>query len=284
VSNFRALTIQSGVHKQQQDADTLIVGAGITTNSGNLTISAAGTDVVLAAGKNLSVGSGAGNIDFSASTGAFKTPTGAVTIGPGAISVSGNMTMQAGTVLGTTGSGNINLPNNGSARFQIEGSSVSANVTAANLNTLTGGSSSVADSLHTHSNIAQLGITGFTTTGLGDGDFAYVSSANTVSKTDSASISTSKCIGANEGTVGAITCYGVIENAKFTTAGGSPSVGAAVWLAALTDDSNAGAGKLTATAPSAGVVAEIGIVLDNANYAGSKTSKVLLQIKSPVVL
>ena len=62
-----------------------------------------------------------------------------------------DITVATGKTLGTTGTGNINLPNNGSARFQIEASSVSANVTAANLGTLTASTTSNADALHTHS-------------------------------------------------------------------------------------------------------------------------------------
>jgi hypothetical protein len=61
---------------------------------------------------------------------------------------SSNITIQPGITLTTTGSGNINLPNNGSAQFKIEGTSVGATVTAANLDTLTDGSTNVT--LHTH--------------------------------------------------------------------------------------------------------------------------------------
>jgi len=64
------------------------------------------------------------------------------------------LTVQAGAILGTTGTGNINLPNNASARFQVEGVAVSANVTTANLNTLTAGPASDASALHTHSGLA----------------------------------------------------------------------------------------------------------------------------------
>lgn len=132
--------------------------------------------------------------------------------------------------------------------------------------------------------ITTINITGLTTTGIADGDFVYVSSNNTVSKTDSASITTSRCVGANEGVSGSITAFGVVENAKFTTVGGSPSAGTPVWLAAATDDVSTGAGKLTATVPIVGIVAEIGIVIDNSNYASLKTCKILVQIKKPVVL
>lgn len=62
---------------------------------------------------------------------------------------SGALTIQAAVTLATTGSGNINLPNNASARFNIENAAVTANVTAVNLNLLTGGGD--ASALHTHS-------------------------------------------------------------------------------------------------------------------------------------
>jgi hypothetical protein len=70
---------------------------------------------------------------------------------------SGTITIAAGSVLGTTGSGNINLPNNGSAKFQIEGTAVGSTVTAPNLDTLTDGSD--ASALHTHAGLAQLTVT-----------------------------------------------------------------------------------------------------------------------------
>jgi len=112
MANFRALTSQSGTVTQIQDANTTIVGAGVTTAAGDLSISAAG----------------------------------------------GNATVQPGTVLDTTGAGNINLPNNGAAKFQVEAVSVGATVTAPNLDTLTNASN--ADALHVHAT----GVTGVTFT------------------------------------------------------------------------------------------------------------------------
>lgn len=279
--NFRALTLQSAQFKQQQDADTLIVGAGVTTNSGNLVLGTGGTDVQIATGKNLSLAGTGGNVDFSASNGTFKTTTGTVTLGSGSVNVTGNMTMQAGTLLSTTGTGNINLPNNGSARFQIETVAVSANVTAANLGTLTAGAASVADSLHTH---AGLGIVaGLTTTGVTTGLWGYVSANSTMSKTDNAAIATARAFGCNTGTAGSMQVTGQVT-AAFTTAGGSPAAGSQVYLAAAADDSGAGGGKLTATVPASGVVAAVGICTDNSGYSGAKTALVLIQIHDPVQL
>lgn len=143
-----------------------------------------------------------------------------------------------------------------------------------------------ADSLHTHSAVesSQVAKAGLTTTGLADGDFGYISAAKTISKIDSAAIGTARIFGANEGVVGSMTVAGVIENAKFTTDGGSPVNGKPVFLANAADDTGTGAGKLTATAPSTGVLAEVGICVDNTNYAGSKIAEILLQTKSPIIL
>jgi hypothetical protein len=198
------------------------------------------------------------------------------------------ITVQAGTTLGTTGTGNINLPNNGSARFSIEGAAVSANVTAANLDTLTAGSSSNADALHTHSLSAKnkLVLDGFTTSGLVAGNAAYYSGANTLAKTDSQAVATAIFAGIYDGVAGEIIGGGK-TTALFTTAGGSPSNGAPVFLAAATDDGGAGAGKLTATPPTSGsglVRARVAIVVDNSQYASAKTCVIQLQPVAPVLL
>lgn len=132
----------------------------------------------------------------------------------------------------------------------------------------------------------QVEATGLTTTGLGNGDFGYLSAAGVVSLTDAAAAASSRVFGANEGISGTMTVAGVIEAAKFTVDGGAPSPGAPVFLAVGSADGGTGAGKLSAAPPTAAGhhVAEVGICLDDANYAGSKTCKVLLQVKAPVKL
>lgn len=78
-----------------QPADALVLHkAGTETVTGTKTFSAG---PVLGAG---ATASGSTAIDLSGSTGAFKTPTGAVTVGPGAVTVSGNATF-GGTVGGS---------------------------------------------------------------------------------------------------------------------------------------------------------------------------------------
>lgn len=185
----------------------------------------------------------------------------------------------------TSGTGNIDLPNNGVSRFKIDGTSVGATVTAPNLDTLTNGSN--ADALHTHAGLAasKLIASGLTTAGLGNGDFGYISAANVLTKTDATALASSLCVGANEGTVGSMTIYGIVDNAKFTTAGGMPANGERVYLAPSTEEIGA-AGKLTATAPSlvGQFVAQIGLVIDNSNYGAFKTCKVLLQVKQIIAL
>jgi len=125
-----------------------------------------------------------------------------------------------------------------------------------------------------------------TTTGLANGDFGYASSANTMSKTDADSEDSSEVFGCNEGTSGSMTVLGVVDAAKFTTEGGEPADGEPVWLAPASYDTNTGEGKATASEPSsAGQFAvRLGICLDNSNYAGSKTCKILLQPSSPIGL
>src|SRR5579885_276158 len=264
---FEALVIISGVTTQLTAArGSLSVGSGITTDAGNLAISSAGGTTTLgdaavsfsgtptfAAGM---LASGATASDLSGSSGAFKTPTGAVTVGPGAVTVSGAATF---TAAGTAFSVNNNALVSGNL-------SVTGTLTAGSF--LLGGLTS----------------SGFTTTAMtgGAGQAGYVSGASTFTPTDSAAIAKSRLGGVYQGTSGQIQTDGVIAAALMTTAGGSPGNGAPVWLAAASDDSNTGAGKFTATAPTTGVLAEVGICLDNANYAGAKTAKILLQVKSPV--
>lgn len=103
MADRKALVIVSGRTQQISDADTLLAGASVKSSAGNLVLDATGTDVQLAAGKNFSVVAGASAIDFSGGSGLFKTTTGAVTIGPGAVGVSGAASFTAaGTALAVT--------------------------------------------------------------------------------------------------------------------------------------------------------------------------------------
>jgi len=184
-------------------------------------------------------------------------------ISPGAI------TIPAGVVLGTTGSGNINLPNNASAKFEIEGVSVDGYVTANNLSTLTDGGD--ATLLHTHSagSLAwgQLapsvsGLTG----SLSSGVVGYVDSSGALVQTDSSIITSSYMAGVGTSTTN-LQVAGVVS----VVATSSLTVGGPVYL-----DQGANAGKVTSVAPSSGVVAQVGIAVS--------ASKMLIQVMPPVVL
>lgn len=122
------------------------------------------------------------------------------------------------------------------------------------------------------------------TAGLAAGDFGYVSGAAVISKTLATAIASARVFGANVGVANQMKVSGVVDNAKLTTADGSPANGAPVFLALGSEDGATAAGKLRATPPSVAgqVIAEVGIVLDNTNYAGSKTCRVLLQVKAPI--
>jgi len=122
--------------------------------------------------------------------------------------------------------------------------------------------------------------------GLGDGDFGYVSGPGAISKTLATGLATARLFGCNIGTPSEMQVSGVVRNAKMTTAEGLPANGAPVWLALGTEDGGSAAGKARATPPTGtGVVqAEVGIVLNNSNYAASKTCEVLLQVKAPILI
>jgi fibronectin-binding autotransporter adhesin len=78
----------NGVLTGAHSPSLAIVGGGVISDSGNLTLSSASTAVQVASGINLTAVGGASAFDFSAASGAFKSSTGAVTIGTGALTVS----------------------------------------------------------------------------------------------------------------------------------------------------------------------------------------------------
>jgi len=128
-------------------------------------------------------------------------------------------------------------------------------------------------------------ITGQTTAGLTDGDLCYVSANSTWLKARSdGSRQQATLAGAFAGTSGSVLISGRLASAKFTTAGGTPTPGLEVYLAANADDGGAGAGKLTGVQPSSGYATVAGVCLDNTNYAGLKTCIVLLNPQSPIQL
>lgn len=129
------ITIEAGAGRGTKNGGTLYIKAGQATP---------GTGV----GGSIYMTAGAGAVTkgdiFIASS-----VTNGVAFG-GVTTSASHVTIDAGWELDTNSTGNIDLPNNASARFKIEGVNVSANVTAANLGTLTAGPTSDASALHTH--------------------------------------------------------------------------------------------------------------------------------------
>lgn len=187
------------------------------------------------------------------------------------------------------GSENVTCNVPAGVRFAVGGTALTtANFTAANVSTLLTGVASNADSLHTHAGIgtaAQTIVPGFDTTTPASGQCCYVTStANVLDVTAAETAAYAHCAGVFTGTAGSIVVAGKVT-AMFTTDAGQPANGAKVYLAMLGDDSNAGAGKMrkTVTAIVGEQVAPVGICLDNALYAASKTCVVLLQLGQPIV-
>lgn len=221
MADLRPLTVTSaGDSSEQLDADSLVVGAGITTLSGNLLISANGTDI----------------------------------------------TIDAGKTLGTTGSGNINLPNNGSARFNIEGVPVDANVTAANLIALTDGSQIT---LHSHAATSSTTITKVAANTIGANQVAYLTATGEIDLAQANSLSTSQStigvaptqiISTNPGLIQLVGEIAIEFDGGLTLDENDP-----VYLSATT------AGRATNVAPSTSgqVVKFLGIVTNAVTYTGT---------------
>ncbi len=131
-------------------------------------------------------------------------------------------------------------------------------------------------------------ITGQSTAGLANGDFAYVFANNTWGKArNDGSLLQATCIGHNAGTAGTMLLSGsVSESAKFTTVGGLPISGDVVYLAASTDDGGTGLGKLSATPPTTpgSYLVIVGTCIDNTNYAALKTCRVEFNPQPPILL
>jgi hypothetical protein len=275
MANEKALVIVAGVVKQIPDVDTLIVGAGITSvASSALTITANAASTWSTSSGLLTI-QGAGGITLNGSAAALVINTAGTAI-----------TVQAGATLATTSTGNINLPNNGSARFQIEGSSVSANVTATNLGTLTAGSSSNADALHTHAGLASVAgyVTGENVAGTALVCFQDNSGTPNVYEADSDGTgqrpnaagfnsSTSTVTSGNSITV-AVSGEVAVNAAQFDSAPAVTDVGKFVFMSTTQ-------GKITLTAPSSSgqVVQIVGIVTN-----GSGSPKVLIHFGQPILL
>jgi predicted acyltransferase (DUF342 family) len=169
----------------------------------------------------------------------------------------------AGSIDATLGM--VDLP----AEFKIDGSAVSADVSAENLNTLTAGPASDASALHSHPSV---GIP-VTAAGLASGDVVRITGASTVGKADADAIATARVAGV-VGEANQLIVAGAAL-AKFK-AGLTLAAGEPVYL------SEAAAGELTNVAPTSGVVAEVGLVLNPAQT--SSKALILVQVKAPIML
>ncbi len=134
-----------------------------TTTNGNINLNPVGTidanaDILLAAGKNITAQAGAGNFDFSQSTGTFQTGSGTVSLN-GATSVTGANNFSVGTgatslggSLGVTGTSNLsdlnisgNFAQTGTGTFSTGTGTVALNgTTSLNGNTAVTGSHTFA--------------------------------------------------------------------------------------------------------------------------------------------
>lgn len=118
----------------------------------------------------------------------------------------------------------------------------------------------------------------------GSGQAAYVSAAGVASPTDSSTQQSAAIVGVFEGNAGEVQTDREIDDALFTTAGGAPTPGFWVYVAAAADDGGTGAGKFTAIAPLAGFETAAGVCIDASAYAGSKRAKIALMPQPPVKL
>jgi len=360
------ITDATGVTNQVPDADSLIVGSGIKTTVGNLTITAASDSILLASGLILTDGNidritaGALSIGPSTATEIDIGDVGVLTLILGDLQVDGTQTMggelEIGTDLhfteevnhtilvdpsvaaatpggtltiqsgdgngasggdliiipgsGTSGgtlelahpsgtnlsidatgirvtsgvlysgtSGNINLPNNGSVRFKIEGNSVSSAVTAANLDTLTNGAR--ADSLHDHALVKISGLSGEV---LAAGELVSIDGvAGRVFKADANGAGQlPNVIGVADSSVGVLEAVEVvvlgeraIPDAEWDSVPALADVGKYAYLS-----ETAGNWTLTAPSTSGSTVIRVGIV----SVGGAGTVKVVFLPREPVVL
>lgn len=280
-------------------------GAAVTLTGGaasTLSTTAGALTLTSAAAATWSTTAGALNLT-SAAAATWKTSAGLLILeGAAGIQINGGagtsyltvgatsnkLIVQAGRTLETTGTGQINLPNNASARFQIEGSAVSANVTATNLGTLTAGSASNADSLHTHSAVTSAAVTLSKTAAVAIAAGNLLAIDNDAG-TAKAYLADSNGGGVRVNTVGIAAAAASAGNPVSIQLHGSVSVPDAAWdsVPAVGDAGKAvflseTAGNLTLTAPSTSgsFVQRIGIV----TTGGTGAVTVAIQIGDSVEL
>jgi hypothetical protein len=311
ISGFAGVIVQgASVSITPSGAVTITAGASSVweTTVGSLTI--VGATVLSLQGASVSMTSPGAITITAGAPSTWSTSAGILTVssaaalnlnGVSGINLQGNgvnalvvnstgtaITVQTGATLNTTGTGQINLPQN----FLISGVATTyatpgtGQVTSLNLNTLTAGPASIADSLHNHANIfGSLVLQGLNTSAFtpvtDNGLLTYFSGNSVVARANATVASTAIAVGVYEGIGGQITYGGGIADAKFI-AGLTLAAGNRVYLSKtdgnFTND--------TTGFSSGNVIMEVGVVSDASAYNGTSalTAKVLLTFKAAVLL
>lgn len=110
MANFRALTVQAGVRTQIQDANTIIVGAGITTAAGGITVSSSAGTTTLSGAVTCSGAGTALTVTNNATISGTLTTATIDNSGAG-FTIAGNTTSQTAGKVATLWSflGNVNI-------------------------------------------------------------------------------------------------------------------------------------------------------------------------------
>jgi len=249
----------SGVANTAQGLNVGASGFGITLNGTNpglaftstyvdvkygngVAASATGVTAVGNAAQGINVGASGIGITLAAAPGLeFNTglkilldPT-----NPGLQLTSGLKILLSGTTLSLAGGLSVvGVPAAGT--WQIGGVATSANVTAANLGTLTGGGD--ASALHTHAGLTSISVAFSATVGAGGvtkGDCLYFSANDTVNKGDPTNVAKSVIIGVAQTTQSAAASVGVQTDGVLTGAGSGWTAGQQIFMSTtggLTND------------------------------------------------
>ena len=287
MANIRPITIQSGDFKQQQDADTLIAGAGVTTADGNLTISSAGGLTTLS---DATVA-----VTNAATVGSTITVTGAVNANGGVQrSTSGGLSI--GTDANTTSLtvGSVGVMTTIAGDFTVNGTEAVVGTTEFTAGvtfkgTVTVGDGTGADTLSFNATSGRIG-----------GDVSFVKEANHTLNVDASTTATTAganltiAAGAGNGAVGGnlvITSgagASAADGSVTIDSGGGDGAGGAITIGA-TDAASVGIGRsgisttfagtvdLTGATTNLGTGAEVeieGVALD-ANFTAANINTLL---------
>lgn len=252
------------VYTQITAAGQILAGNGLS-KTGNTISTKSGDGIEItsnANSTNVALDASAPGLQFTGSAGSGKLQVKAVSTGGVEVVAGGVQIKLNGATLATGASGAsvAGLP----SLFTVNAVATSANVTAANLNTLTAGSSSNADALHTHTaavvagaNTVQHVHTSVDALAAGD-PVSWSTTNNQVNKARSDTDAKSRVVGVNKNA-----SVGAAGSCTYFSHGPNPGVlsgataGAPYYLAAT--------GGLTATYPAAGSglrVIEVGVALN----------------------